>query len=149
MKIVRTFINLLQVITLCECKGVLLLSGGRGDKFRTRYQPHGPSDISNYYTSFNVHQSSFGTTFGRNRLDTNTHIYNANFRNYNKPGVNFLTENLYQDRRGRSELRGWSEKFERRWRSSTKSPFFKNQMPSEETKLPAAVVVGEFQGNCS
>lgn len=145
MRIVKTFVHLLLTITMCECKGVLLLSGSRGNKYRPRFQPYGPSDISNYYTSFNVHQSSYGTTFGRNRLDSNTHIYNDNFKNYKESGENFLTESLYQEQEGKSELRGWSERFDRRWRSTTKSPYFKNQVPSENSKLPAAVVVGKFQ----
>lgn len=145
MNVIKIVLCLLPFITLCDCRGVLLLSGGRQVNARWRVQPHGPSDIRNYYMSYNIHRSSYGTTFGRNRLDVGTHIYNDNYKNYKDSKENFLTENLYQrhiKNNWNSELRGWSETFDRRWRSTTKAPYFENNMPSENSKLPAAVVIG-------
>lgn len=149
MKVFQFILILIQLVNLYECKNIVIISGNKG-RWRNHYNPPESEikDVRFYYVSFNVHGSSYGDTFGSNRLESNTHIYNANYKNYADENKPFLTESLYKNQQQnskKSELRGWMEPFDRRWRKTTKLPYFANEIPSENKKLPAAVVVGKIE----
>lgn len=132
-----------------EC-GVAVF-GGRGSNRvsnrTTNFVPFGPSAESNYYTAYNVHKASYGTSFGRNGLDSNTHIYGDNYKVYDSKTYKFLVEYLFNRDKSvpwktESKLRDWSETDDRRWHFTTKAPFFMNKIPRSENVLSAAAVIG-------
>jgi hypothetical protein len=44
-----------------------------------------------------------------------------------------------------SSRRSWDSEEDRRWRQTTKAPYFENKVPGSESYLPAAAVVGEIK----
>lgn len=132
------------LIHKCDCRGVAVYAGAANYRPRSYYGPFGPTDPENYRTSYNVHQSSYGTQFGERGLDSNTHIYNDNYKVYNDEGRKFLVEHLYErDFALKSKLAEWTEGDDRRWRFTTKAPYFDNRIPRTDKILPASAVVGE------
>jgi hypothetical protein len=151
MKVDGFILVFIQIINLCDCKGVAVIHGGKARPV-WRQQPsqmkNSPFDIRTYYVSFNIHSDSYGPTFGSNRLNVDTHIYIDNYKNFIDDNKPYLTESLYksqEENQLKSELRGWTDAFERRWRRTTKMPYFANELPSEDSKLPAAAVVGKIE----
>ncbi|CRL03836.1 CLUMA_CG016757, isoform A [Clunio marinus] len=110
-----------------ECIGGRLIFGHSGAKDKSK-----PASHSNY-----------GSTFGSSGLNSNTYIHNNYYRS-EYGGSSFLTSALFN--RGRSHNsfrhRSWSDKDDRRWRMTTKAPYFENKIPGSEKILPAAAVVG-------
>jgi hypothetical protein len=43
-----------------------------------------------------------------------------------------------------SHRRSWDSEEDRRWRATTKAPYFENKVPGSESYLPAAAVVGKI-----
>ena len=148
MKIFVFILILIQLLNLYEFRNIAIISGNKGRWRNNYYIPESEiKDVRFYYISYNVHGSSYGDTFGSNRLESNTHIYNANYKNYVDENKPFLAESLFKNQKensDKSELRGWKESFDRRWRKTTKLPYFANEIPSENEKLSAAVVVGKI-----
>lgn len=105
------------------------------------FKPFGPSNDLNYYTSYNIREASYGIQFGRKGLNSDTHIFNDNYKSY--LSGDFLVNRLFKDEQGRSHLGEWTERDDKRWRLTTKAPFFENKIPKSENFLPAAVVGGE------
>lgn len=147
MNVTTIFLILLLQVYEHELKGVAIFAG-RVHNPTTVLEPFGPSDEKNYYTSYNVHKASYGTSFGRNGLASNTHIYGDNYKVYDSRNYKFLVEYLFNrvntnGWKSESKLGEWSETDDRQWRSTTKSPYFMNKVPRAENLIPATAVVGE------
>jgi hypothetical protein len=148
MRVSELIAVFLQTFVIADCAHVAIINGAKG-RWRfssTRSKSKAESEEEPFYVSFNDRSQSYGAAFGKNRLPLGTHIYNVDFKNHKDENKPFLTESMYKNQKDdelKSELRGWSEKFERRWRKTTKMPYFANELPSENAILPAAVVVGK------
>lgn len=130
----------------CNGKGVAIFSGAANFRTRTVFTPHGPSDPDNYRTSYNIHESSYGTQFGERGLKSDTHIYNDNYKAYNQKGRKFLVEHLFKrENHDESKLGVWTESDDKRWRFTTKAPYFDNRIPRTDKILPASIAVGELE----
>lgn len=150
----KTILALLtiNVLLICKCdgRGVAIFAGtstGTANyRPRSYFGPYGPTDPDNYRTSYNVHESSYGTQFGEKGLDSNTHIYNDNFKLYNDRDRKFLVEHLFESGNAfKSKYGEWTEWDDRRWRFTTKAPYFENRIPRADKILPAAAVLGEWR----
>lgn len=131
------------------CKSVARFGDrGRGGRAKNVFTPYGPSDWKNYYTSYDIHGSSYGTLFGSKPLESNTHIYNNNFKVYDSSYRKFRAEDLFKrDSNEQSKLHTWTENGDRRWRLTTNAPYFENKIPQSNKFLPAAAVVGNYWGS--
>lgn len=149
MKVIKYFLILIFALSSCECLHVAIINGGKGLRTNTyKYNYGGPiEDITKFYVSYNIRSASYGASFGKNRLHQGTHIFTSDYKNYLDENKPFLTESIYKNQKEneeKSELRGWNEQFDRRWRKTTKMPYFANELPSENEILPASVVIGNF-----
>jgi hypothetical protein len=104
---------------------------------------HYPGAYSNNY------KPNYGSSFGNTPLAGNTYIYN-NYYGGSRSGSSssFLTNALFfgvgmhSGFGWGSHRRSWDSDDDRRWRSTTKAPYFENKVPGSENYLPAAAVVG-------
>lgn len=140
---------LLMLISIqVACKNVARFGGrGRvqGGREKSVFRPYGPSDLKNYYTSYDIHGSSYGTLFGKKPLASNTHIYNNNFKIHYSSYRKFRVEDLFKrDNNEQSKLQPWTENNDRQWRLTTNAPYFENKIPQSNKFLPAAAVVGNY-----
>jgi hypothetical protein len=147
MKSVEMFLVLILIFE--SNQGHVAIYGGKTRHFKKPNYSNEPAEPQEpYYVAFNIDSSSYGSSFGKNRLPTGTHIYNNEFIDHRFDRKPFLTEKLYKyenDEGIKSELRGWNAHFDKRWRKTTKMPYFANELPSEETTLTASVVVGNLR----
>jgi hypothetical protein len=110
---------------------------------------------SGYYgNNYNSYQPNYGSTFGSHGLPGNTYISNNYYGNSRTSGGSgFLTNALFYgagmhsgymwgNRNSYRDNRRWDEEEDRRWRATTKAPYFENKVPGSEVILPAAAVVG-------
>lgn len=91
--------------------------------------------------------SSYGSTFGKSGLPVNTYISNNYFGGY-RSGVSFpfLSDALFAEpsyRHLQTYKSPWNADNDRKWRKTTKAPYFENKVPGSENYLPAAAVVGK------
>lgn len=142
---VHLFILMSKQVAL---KGVARF-GGRGRLYNRRddsvFQPFGPSDRKNYYTSYDIHGSSYGTSFGRKPLESNTHIFNNNFKVHDSRYKLYRAEELFKrDFYYNTKLPTWSDREDRQWRLTTRAPYFENRIPQSSKVLSASVVIGQI-----
>lgn len=105
---------------------------------------------SNYKTLYSYPDRSsimlkrYGTTFGNQGIGDNTFISNNYFKRPLTGGrLSFLTTALLHQTGMNQGHRSWSSEDDRKWRSTTKAPYFANKVPGSEKVLPAAAVIGE------
>ena len=108
----------------------------------------------NYYKPqihFNIH-NDYGNTFGPNSLKENTYIAkNYFFESLPPLGPGPLAKALFS--RGYEwafsgpydtlNNKRWNQIEDRRWRVTTRAPYFENKVPGEDKIIPASAVVGE------
>lgn len=142
---VHLFVLMSKLVTL---KGIARFGGRGGLNSRKEisvFQPFGPSDRKNYYTSYDIHGSSYGTSFGPKTLESDTHIYNNNFKFYDSRSRYkvYRAEDLFKrDNHYNSKLPAWSDREDRQWRLTTRAPYFENRIPQSPKVLSATVVIG-------
>lgn len=94
------------------------------------------------YPSYNAQPSynnhGYGSTFGGQGLGGNTYISHNYYGggqksgNYQSGMGGFLTGALFSGSRRRSHhSRSWNRRDDRRWRSTSRSPYFENKVPGE------------------
>ncbi|CRK93765.1 CLUMA_CG007293, isoform A, partial [Clunio marinus] len=124
---------------------------------RTTYSPsyrtpsiyaHNNYPNHNYYNSY----PNYGSSFGSNGLPGNTYIYNNYYGSRSSGGSPFLTNALFYGagmhhgytwgNHNSNHRRSWYDEDDRRWRATTKAPYFENKVPGSDSILPAAAVVG-------
>ena len=122
-------------------------------------RPHTYNTYSSNQGSFgsvNQNPYAYGSQFGRSGLGGNTYISNNYYGNSRSSGGSgFLTNALFYgagthhgymwgSHNSHSRRRSWDEDEDRRWRATTKAPYFENKVPGSESYLPASAVVGNF-----
>ncbi|KAG5669893.1 hypothetical protein PVAND_000184 [Polypedilum vanderplanki] len=109
------------------------------------------SSPGNYFDNGNKVNLGYGKTFGSSGLGSNTYIANNYYKKHqHSSGSDFLTNSLFysagmKDGKYYSNdyHRFWNENQDRKWRATTKGPYFANKVPSENEKiLPASAVIG-------
>jgi hypothetical protein len=107
-----------------------------------------PSYSAGYYNNYNNYKPNYGSSFGHTPLGSNTYIYNNYYGGSRSGGSSFLTSALFFGVGMHTGFglgghrRSWDENDDRRWRSTTKAPYFENKVPGSDSYLPAAAVVG-------
>lgn len=96
----------------------------------------------------------YGRTFGSNHLTKNTYISQNKYFEYQPPlgpgplakamfskgymwGFSAETYDTLYDKR-------WNKNFDRKWRATTRAPYFQNKVPGEGKILPANAVIGKL-----
>lgn len=114
---------------------------------------------NNYGNNNNYGRNNYGNTFGSGGLPGNTYISNNYYGSQQRSGFGgsgFLTNALFfgagmhggymwgnrNSHNDNYNRRNWNEEEDRRWRSTTKAPYFDNKVPGSDVILPAAAVVG-------
>lgn len=111
------------------------------------FPPSYSSGFGNYHHRPNP--NAYGSQFGRTGLGGNTYISNNYYggSQYRSGfGSPFLTGALFFGmgmHGGGGYGRSWNSENDRRWRSTTKAPYFENKVPGSEDYLPAAAVIGK------
>ncbi|KAL7042488.1 hypothetical protein ACKWTF_001157 [Chironomus riparius] len=128
------------------------------------------SSSPGYYT--NSHQNYYGNSFGSQGVPGNTYISNNYYGDQRSGGSGFLTNAMFYGAGmhsgygwGRSSgynnyghngyygnsgygnsygysRRQWDEEEDRKWRQTTRAPYFENKVPGEDKILPASAVIG-------
>jgi len=89
--------------------------------------------------SSNTPISPYGNTFGRKGLPDNSYISNDD---YKYSGSNrFLINSLFY---GDGINRRWDDQKDRKWRETTRAPYFDNKLPGDDKIFPVSAVVGKF-----
>lgn len=120
------------------------LAHNPGSNHPPAYSPslnHPPAYSQTFYNK------AFGSTFGKAGLSKNTYIVNNYFGGPRASrGSPFLANALFHQVRmshgGGSSSRNWNNDEDRRWRATTKAPYFENKVPGSRAFLPAAAVIG-------
>lgn len=104
----------------------------------------------------NYNQPNYGSTFGSHGLPGNTYISNNYYGNSRSSGGSgFLTNALFfgagmgsgymwGNQNSHGSQRRWDEEEDRKWRATTKAPYFENKFPGSDVILPAAGVVSSL-----
>lgn len=92
---------------------------------------------------------AYGSTFGKVGLNRNSYIAKNYFGGPRSDGRSqFLSSALFRNYLlmpyGSSDSsRSWNDFDDRRWRATTKAPYFDNKVPGFKAFLPAAAVIGK------
>jgi hypothetical protein len=106
-------------------------------------KPVAPPAHPSYYNYRNSYPSSYGSTFGSKRLGDNTYISNNYYYNAGSQGggsSGFLTNALLfgagvqagskrEVQNSYNRRSSWDSEQDRRWRATTKAPYFENKIP--------------------
>lgn len=116
---------------------------GRVAKTKQKVQAKAPAkatenDVNKYFNrDVPFSQRDYGMIFGKG-LSKNSYIYNNYYRTHSRTAgiAQFLTNALFLRtgmRLGRemSQYDEWNENDDKRWRLTTKAPYFQNKIPGE------------------
>ena len=117
----------------------------RPSNYQTNYR------TQNYYNSYSSpsYSSGYGNRYVSGYGGGNTYVNNYYGGRRSSSGSSFLTYGLFYGAgmhhghsMGRSSGRRWDDEEDRRWRATTRAPYFENRQPGSESVLPAAAVLG-------
>ena len=114
------------------------------------YNPGYQSNSYNPGGSYSNYKPNYGSSFGTNGLGGNTYIHNNYYGGRTGGGFGgspFLMSALFfgagmHSGYGWGHRRSFDQEDDRRWRATTKAPYFENKVPGSDNYLPAAAVVG-------
>ena len=90
----------------------------------------------------------YGDTFGYRGVPYNSYLYNGYYRDWES--LKSITSRLFysptvKDYNKNNFYRRWDDENDRKWRETTRAPYFDNKIPLDDKVLPASAVIGKFQ----
>lgn len=89
----------------------------------------------------------YGNTFGYRGVPYNSYLYNAYYRD--RDSLKDITSSLFygpkvNNREKEQFYRQWNDENDKKWRETTRAPYFENKIPGDQKILPASAVLGKF-----
>ncbi|CAG9798087.1 unnamed protein product [Chironomus riparius] len=105
--------------------------GGRSGSRGRGGMHHGGGGLGWAFSSYFTN-SQYGDSFGSKGLPENSYISKDDYKYKESSG--FLISSLFNGR--------WNQEKDRKWRESTRAPYFENKIPGNQEKIPASAIVG-------
>lgn len=89
----------------------------------------------------------YGNTFGDRGVPYNSYLYNSYYRDWDS--LKDITSSLFYgpkvSNRDKNQFYGrWNNENDKKWRETTRAPYFDNKIPGDDKVLPASAVIGKF-----
>ncbi|KAL7042496.1 hypothetical protein ACKWTF_001160 [Chironomus riparius] len=105
--------------------------GGRSGSRGRGGMHHGGGGLGWAFSSYFTN-SHYGDSFGSKGLPENSYISKDDYKYKESNG--FLISSLINVR--------WNQEKDKKWRESTRAPYFENKIPGNQEKIPASAIVG-------